>query len=187
MGLERQAGTELLEAPGPPAPSAVFGHLKQLQGDALGTLMGAFRAHGDVAAFRFGPVRALLLAHPEHVQHVLMDHHANYDKRIVSYRRMKTLLGEGLLTSEGDLWRRQRRIAQPAFHRGRIVPFGEVMVRAAEDTVASWLAGGGRRRADRRPSRDDAPHPAGGGGDPGGGRRAGRVDGRGPRPRRGAR
>ncbi len=146
LSLERSrpgAPSALRKAQGPPAPSLLLGHLKQLKADALGTLMDAFRAHGDVAAFRFGPVRALLLAHPEHLEHVLVSHHDNYDKRIISYRRMKTVLGEGLLTSEGAFWRRQRRIAQPAFHRGRIVPFGEVMVRAAEATARAWRPAAG--------------------------------------------
>jgi cytochrome P450 len=50
------------------------------------------------------------------------------------------VLGNGLLTSEGDFWRRQRRIAQPAFHKERIAAFGDVMVRAAEDTARAWTA-----------------------------------------------
>ncbi len=126
------------EARGPAPGSWLFGHLKQLQGDALGMLDRAFEAHGDVTAFRFGPIRALLLAHPDHVRHVLQSHHSNYNKRVVSYLRMKTVLGEGLLTSDGAFWQRQRRIAQPAFRHGRLIGFGPTMVAAAEDLLESW-------------------------------------------------
>ena len=136
---------ERLEPGSLPVGSFVLGHLEQLKADALGMLMESFRTHGDVSAFRFGPIRALLVAHPEHIQHVLLGNHDNYDRRIVSYQRMKTLLGEGLLTSEGPFWRRQRRIAQPAFHHGRIVPFGGPMVQAARETAEAW-----------RPAADDS-------------------------------
>lgn len=132
----------LREPPKPPPPSFLLGHLKQLQDDALGTFAADFHAHGDVIGYRFGPIRALLLAHPEHVQHVLMANQANYDKKVISYQRMKTLLGEGLLTSQGRFWQRQRRIAQPAFNHRRIVSFAGAMVRAAEETSAAWSAGG---------------------------------------------
>ena len=134
----------LRQPPSPPSLSWWLGHLKQLEADPLGTLTEAFRAHGDVVAYRFGPVRALLLAHPEHVQHVLLTNHGNYDKRVVSYQRMKTLLGEGLLTSDGPFWRRQRRIVQPAFNHRRIVTFDKIMVRAAEETAAAWRAASGQ-------------------------------------------
>ncbi|MEM7584140.1 MAG: cytochrome P450 [Acidobacteriota bacterium] len=131
---------QLLEPPGPPAPSRIFGHLKQFKHDALNTLTRAHRDYGEVAAFRLGPMQAFLLAHPDHVQQVLQSHHRNYDKRLPSYSRMKVLLGEGLLTSEGEHWRKHRRIAQPAFSRGRLVPFGEVMVGAAEELSPALTA-----------------------------------------------
>src|SRR5688500_20262951 len=85
--------------------------------DALGTLTRAVARHGDVVQMRFGPVRLYLLASPSAVQHVLVDHHRKYSKRTRGYDALRLVLGNGLVTSEGDFWRRQRRIAQPAFQR----------------------------------------------------------------------
>jgi len=74
------------------------------------------------------------------VRDVLITHHARFMKGR-ALQRAKRLLGEGLLTSEGDFWRRQRRLAQPAFHRQRINSYAETMVGHAEKTSARWRAG----------------------------------------------
>ena len=86
--------------------------------DALTTLVQLFARHGD--AFRaHSPAlgRDLwVLSHPDHVRHVLVDHHANFTKG-VGIERVAILLGSGIMTSEGDHWRRQRKLIQPTFHR----------------------------------------------------------------------
>ena len=83
-----------------------------------------------------GAVDAWLLNHPDAVKHVLQDNNQNYTKGPL-IGRVKALLGEGLLTSEGDFWRRQRRLAQPAFHRERIAGFARAMIRCATRTARS--------------------------------------------------
>lgn len=81
-----------------------------------------------------GPFSGFILSHPDDVKHVLQDNNRNYVKgKLVA--KAKMLLGEGLFTSEGDFWRRQRRLAQPAFHRERIDGF----VRTMTDTTARML------------------------------------------------
>ncbi|MBK8253767.1 MAG: cytochrome P450 [Polyangiaceae bacterium] len=125
------------KAPAP--PSNALGHLGQMQNDQLGFFLRAREQCGDVARFRFILLPVHLLAHPEHVRRVLVDEHRNYDKQTKGFNVLRLVLGNGLLTAEGELWRRQRRIAQPAFHRERIAAFGERMVLAAEDTVRSWI------------------------------------------------
>ena len=86
--------------------------------DALRVLVDEFELHGD--AFRVhSPAldRDLwVLSHPDHVRHVLVDQHANFRKGI-GIERVAILLGNGLMTSESDHWRRQRKMVQPAFHR----------------------------------------------------------------------
>ncbi len=86
--------------------------------DALTTLVAEFAHHGD--AYRaHSPAldRDLwVLSHPEHVRHVLVDHHANFTKGI-GIERVAILLGNGLMTSEGEHWRAQRKLVQPSFHR----------------------------------------------------------------------
>jgi len=122
------------KAPAPP-DEGPLGHYRLLQRDQLGFMLRSWTTCGDVTRFRFIVLPAHLLVHPDHVRHVLVDHHRNYDKQTKGFDVLRIVLGNGLVTSEGDFWRRQRRIAQPAFHKDRIAAFGEVMVRAAEDTA----------------------------------------------------
>jgi cytochrome P450 len=77
---------------------------------------------------------------------VLVDQAARYGKQMRHYDMLRLALGNGLVTSEGAFWLRQRRIAQPAFHRSRISAFATTMTRVTEERMASWqeaLAGGG--------------------------------------------
>jgi cytochrome P450 len=92
---------------------------------------------GDVVRMRFGPFRVYQLNRVEHVRRVLQNPRI-YGKQTVSYRRLRLLLGLGLLTSDGDFWLRQRRIAQPAFHKDRIVGFAGAMARAATGLADRW-------------------------------------------------
>lgn len=125
------------EATGP-AGHWFYGHLMDLRDDSLGTLMRAFREHGDVSRLRFGPFRIYLLAHPDHIETVLRSNYQNFDKHLPTYRQLQSILGLGLLTSDGELWQRHRRIAQPAFHKGRLASFGPTMVESAEGMAARW-------------------------------------------------
>lgn len=110
----------------------------QIHADPLAFLLDAGRRHGDVVGFRIGPFRAALLRHPDAIKHVLVDNNHNYDKATRGYDVLRQFLGNGLLTSNGDFWRRQRRIAQPAFHRRRIEGFAETMVSDTLDMLRRW-------------------------------------------------
>ena len=81
--------------------------------------MNAARRFGDVVYFQFGPRRACLISNPADIRHVLQDNARNYHKSPL-YQKLRMFLGDGLLTSEDEFWLRQRRIAQPAFHRQKI-------------------------------------------------------------------
>ena len=137
MGTAPASDGTLRDPPGPPG-HWLLGHTHAIERDALGVLMSGFAAYGDVVGFRFGPIRACLLAHPDHVQHVLQKNHRNYDKNAFSYRRLKALVGEGLITSEGDLWQKHRRIAQPAFQRRQLESVAAASLRAAERVAGAW-------------------------------------------------
>src|SRR5688500_16308678 len=78
---------------------------------------------GDAVYFRVLHRRLHLLNHPDHYRHVLLDAPKNYRKQTRGYQHLRTVVGNGLLTSEGEFWLRQRRIASPAFHRNRIATF----------------------------------------------------------------
>jgi cytochrome P450 len=126
-------------APGPRS-WAPGGHLLAFRRDALGLLERTARAYGDVAGLRFGPRRVTLLSHPDWIREVLVTHHRSFIKSY-ALQRARVLLGEGLLTSEEPLHLRQRRLAQPAFHRERIAAYGAVMAEYAERTGEAWRDG----------------------------------------------
>jgi cytochrome P450 len=98
------------------------------------------REHGDVVYFTLAGQPVVLLSHPDHVRDVLVTQQRSFHKGR-GLERAKLLLGEGLLTSEGEFHLRQRRLAQPAFHRQRIAGYGEVMVRYAVRTRDRWRDG----------------------------------------------
>lgn len=110
------------------------------QARPIATFFDATAACGDVARLRFpiSPYTAHILRHPDGVQQVLADNARNYGKQTRGYAKLRDILGNGLVTSEGDFWKRQRRIANPAFHRERIAHFGAEMVRCAGEMVDAW-------------------------------------------------
>ncbi len=122
-------------APGPRG-HPLLGSLPDVRRDPIGLFLESFRSYGDLVRFRFGPATAHLVSAPAGVNHVLAENHRNYGKQTRGYRNLRYVLGNGLLTAEGDHWRRQRRIAQPAFHRQRIAGFGQTMARAAREAAA---------------------------------------------------
>jgi cytochrome P450 len=128
-----------LEVPGPKAFWPI-GHAYSFRRDPLAFLTRLAREYGDVALFKAGPQRVYLLNHPDYVRDVLVTHHTRFHKGR-ALQRAKRLLGEGLLTSEGEFWRRQRRLAQPAFHRQRINSYGRLMIEYAETFGARWHDG----------------------------------------------
>ncbi len=122
-------------APGPKG-SFVFGSLSQMRRDALHFLAGSARDYGDIV--RLDLVETVhLVNHPDYIQHVLQDNHTNYEKGFL-YGRLKVLVGNGLLTSNGDFWLRQRRIAAPAFHKDRLAALHDVMVRRTQQMLDEW-------------------------------------------------
>ena len=105
--------------------------------DPLDFFQRAAREYGDYVDVRFGPLRYFFLNDPDAVRRVLVDNHRNYPKSR-SYEALKLVLGHGLLTSEGDFWRRQRRLAQPAFHKERLASFAKLMVADTTSMLERW-------------------------------------------------
>src|SRR5262249_41971832 len=93
-----------------------------------------------VFSLRFGLRRVLYLCRPDLIEQVLVNDARNFTKHY-ALRMNRTLLGNGLLTSEGDFWLRQRRMIQPSFSRERITSYAAVMVEYAERMAASWRDG----------------------------------------------
>ncbi|MEO8561789.1 MAG: cytochrome P450 [bacterium] len=98
------------------------------------------REHGDVAGFHIASQPIVLLSDPDRIRDVLVTHARTFHKGR-GLERAKMLLGEGLLTSEDELHLRQRRLAQPAFHRARIAAYAETMATYAERRAGGWRDG----------------------------------------------
>jgi cytochrome P450 len=105
--------------------------------DPLGLLARSAKKHGDICCFQVGPFRAYLLNHPDLIQEVLSVQPQNFHKE-PALQITKTILGEGLLTSEGDYHKNQRRLIQPAFHRQRVASYAEIMVEKALGLSRDW-------------------------------------------------
>jgi cytochrome P450 len=94
--------------------------------------------YGDTIKLPYSPRHDFyLLSRPEHAEHVLAANQDNYVKAF-TYRPLRALIGDGLLTSEGDRWRRHRRLIQPVFSRRQVAAFGPAMTDAARRLTARW-------------------------------------------------
>ncbi len=126
----------------PPGPKRkIFGGgFFKFRRDALNYLQTLARDYGDIVYFQLGPQDVYFLNHPDYIKDVLVTRHDNFIKGR-ALQRSKRLLGEGLLTSEGEFHRRQRRLAQPAFHRQRIASYGAVMTDYAARAQGRWRDG----------------------------------------------
>jgi cytochrome P450 len=122
-------------APGP-RRLRQLGDLRAFRRDGTGFLLEMARRYGDVVRLHLGPRRIFLLSHPDHVQEVLVTRSRLFGKSFG-----KRMMGEGLVTSDGELHRRQRRLVQPAFHRARVAAYARVMTERAERHAARWKDG----------------------------------------------
>jgi cytochrome P450 len=129
-------GTSLM----PPGPKGHFlsGHLPEMRRDLLGFYLRCVREYGDCIMLRFGLKRIYFINHPDLIEQVL--HSRNFTKHY-GLRMNRLLLGNGLLTSEGDFWLRQRRLIQPVFQRERITTYVADMVGYTERQIAGWRDG----------------------------------------------
>lgn len=125
----------------PPGPRARwFGeHVIALNRNRLEFLLRMAR-YGDVAHIRIGPQPVFLFRHPDAIKDILVTQHRNFIKGR-GLQRARRLLGDGLLTSEGEFHLRQRRLAQPAFHRQRIAGYAATMAAYAARTAERWPDG----------------------------------------------
>jgi len=118
-----------------------MGVMREFNRDTLGFIERC-RDYGDVVRTRFLWVNAFFLYNPADIETMLTTNARSYRKaqslRSPFFHR---LVGNGLVTSEGEFWRRQRRLAQPAFHRQRISSYGDIMVQYAQRTIANWQDG----------------------------------------------
>jgi cytochrome P450 len=126
--------------PSGPKGRFLIGHLPEINRDPLHYTLQWVREYGDVVGWQFGPFPAITVNHPDLIEQVLVTQVQNFVKSSV-YRRGLRILGNGLLTSEGEFWQRQRRLVQPAFHQERIAAYAQVMVAYANQLLNQWQDG----------------------------------------------
>ena len=117
--------------------------LRLLVRDRLGLMNLAASQYGDAALLRIGPKRLYVFTHPASAKHVLADNAANYRKGI-GLVQAKRAIGDGLLTSDGELWAKQRRMIQPSFQAKRIAAQADLVAQEAQRLLARLEAGIGR-------------------------------------------
>ncbi len=128
----------------PPGPKGklITGVMREFNRDTLGFIERCYRDYGDVVRSRFLYLHAYFLYNPADIETMLTTDAKSYRKaRSLRSPFFYRLVGNGLVTSEGDFWRRQRRLAQPAFHRQRISSYGDIMVVYANRAIAPWQDG----------------------------------------------
>lgn len=119
----------------------LVGSLPQLLRNPFGFAEQARSTYGDIYKLDIGMTQAVMLNHPRHAQYVLRDNAQNYRKGGAMWDFARTILGNGLVVSEGDYWLRQRRMMQPQFHRQRLAGLTELMIEAIEEAFAGWDEG----------------------------------------------
>lgn len=123
-----------------PAPESWTAGFKIYSQNPLAYMPKLQRDYGDIVTMRYYNFRVFFVSHPDYIEQVLVTDNRKFIKgRIL--RKNRQLFGNGLLTSEGDFWLRQRRLAQPAFHRARIASYADTMVRFASRMASEWRGG----------------------------------------------
>ena len=126
----------------PPGPKGTLigGNLRQFADSRLDFFVDVARKYGDIASFRFGPRRVFLVSDPDLIEQVLVTDAKHYIKHFGA-RAYKPVLGNGLVTSEGSFWLRQRRLSQPAFVKSRVLSYAPLMADLTDRMLAHWRTG----------------------------------------------
>jgi cytochrome P450 len=120
--------------PLPPTPKEkhwLIGHLGMLKNDPIGVLSRNIEKYGNVLSLSVPFTRVAVVSNPEYARQVLQDNSKNYTKSL-AYDLLKPLLGMGLLTSEGEFWKQQRKLIQPAFHKRKLDEMAQMMLERSE-------------------------------------------------------
>lgn len=127
-----------VKRPSGPQGNFLLGNIAQFSEDEPTFLLQSVKQHGDIVYFRLAHIHTYLMGHPDLVREVLVTQREKFEKAPLDKQILGKLLGNGLLTSDGDFHLRQRRLAQPAFHSKRIHNYGEVMVDYSNQIMAGW-------------------------------------------------
>lgn len=125
------------QAPGPGAWEIIRKMRRMMAGGSIDELPQMTRRFGHVVRFSLLGKQSFIITDPNLVREMLVDRHQEFQKSL-NYRQLALILGNGLLNSEGELWKRQRKLMQPAFHRSRLEKFAAGMVRDTQEMLENW-------------------------------------------------
>lgn len=130
--------------PGPPPRGGTLsslGYYYRFLTDSLGFVQERFDRYGDIYYAPSNGVPLFVLRHPDHLWEVLVRDGPKYGKTHTAFGRLEEFLGKALLTTDGDVWRRQRRMVQPAFGKKRLAGYGAAMVDESRKMADEWRDG----------------------------------------------
>lgn len=134
-----------IKQPVPLAGFPVVGNLPQFARNPIGFLNRLQSELGDVAAFSLMGSRSVLVSHPQDVDRVLLETGKRYNNgKSGNMLAMKAILGNGLVASEGDFWRKQRKLMAPSFHHQSIKKYADLIVTCTQDLASTWRDGAER-------------------------------------------
>ena len=123
-----------------PGGVPLLGHLRTFKRTPLETMSGWWRQYGDALRFRLGPKTLHLFSHPDLAEEILVQQADRFVK-VYDPRQpvgLALVLGNGLVTSSGEVWKRHRRIIQPVFHRSRMAAMADRMAQVGEQRITGW-------------------------------------------------
>ena len=139
---ERALATSSTESspktPSGPRGHFLLGHAPDVRHDVQTFCLRLAHEYGDVARIRLLATPVYLVSHPDGIRQILQKKHLNYDRYSFSYKPMRPFLGNGLAISNGELWQRQRRLIQPAFHRQHVIGMATQVVKAGNTLLQHW-------------------------------------------------
>ncbi len=135
---DRIGGTPV--TPTGPQGHRLFGSLREYNTDPLAFVTHVSQQYGDVVPLRLGPLKAVLPSDAAAIESVLVTQNRAF-RKARGVRRLRSLLGNGIVISEGEPWLRQRRLMQPAFHRASVARYADTMVRRTTRALDRWHHG----------------------------------------------
>ena len=119
-------------------PTITGANVREMVRNPLQFFQNIALQYGDIVCYRPAPEPAYLINHPDYIRHVLVDNNRNYSKDTRSNQIFGKVIGEGLITTEGEIWRKQRRMMQPAFHHTRIEKLDGLIVEVTNSMLDRW-------------------------------------------------
>lgn len=136
--------SDIKRPPGPQPPGGRLARLRlaqRLVNDTLGLVRERFANYGDIYYVNNSSGGLYVTQHPDHFRDILVTHGDCFSKQSSAFARLRRVLGQGLLTTDGAVWKRHRRMIQPAFMKPRLAGYAPMMVEEAARTADSWQAG----------------------------------------------